>query len=53
MENQGQIEKVTDEAMPPTSFFDCGVIHLLTAASLKRLGEFYPGGSFELRRFRS
>jgi uncharacterized protein len=52
MEDLGHIEKVTNEAMPPTSFFDCGVVHLLTAATLKRLGEFYPEGSFEVRRFR-
>ena|SRR5579863_1667145 len=52
LENQAHREEVTDEAMPPTSFFDCAVVHLLTAATLRRLGEFYPEGSFELRRFR-
>lgn len=52
MEDQALSEKVTDEAMPPTTFFDCGVVHLLTAATLKRLGQFYPEGSFDLRRFR-
>jgi uncharacterized protein YcbX len=52
MENQPQGEKVTDEAMPTTSFFDCGTIHLLTAATLNRLAEFYPEGSFQMRRFR-
>jgi uncharacterized protein len=52
MEDRAQSEKVTDEAMPPTTFFDCGMVHLITAATLKRLSEFYPAGSFELRRFR-
>jgi uncharacterized protein YcbX len=52
MEDQAHNEKVTDEAMPPSTFFDCGVVHLLTAATLKRLGQFYPEGSFDLRRFR-
>ncbi len=33
-------------------FFDLGTIHLLTIASLKRLGEIYPEGRFEPRRFR-
>jgi MOSC domain-containing protein len=52
MEDRAQSEKVTDEAMPPTTFFDCGMVHLITAATLKRLSEFYPAGKFELRRFR-
>ena len=52
IKDQADGEKVTDEAMAPTTFFDCGVVHLLTAATLKRLGEFYPEGSFDLRRFR-
>ncbi len=33
-------------------FFDLGVVHLLTTASLKRLGEIYPKGRFDARRFR-
>lgn len=33
-------------------FFDLGVIHLLTTASLKRLGEIYAEGRFDARRFR-
>lgn len=52
MEDQARGDKVTDEMMPPTSFFDCGVVHLVTTGTLKRLSEFYPEGSFELRRFR-
>jgi MOSC domain-containing protein len=52
LENQAHREEVTEEAMPPISFFDCGTVHLLTAATLKRLGEFYPEGRFESPRFR-
>jgi uncharacterized protein len=52
MENLAHREEVTDEAMPPTTFFDCAPVHLLTSATLKRLGKLYPQGNFELRRFR-
>ncbi len=34
------------------SFFDLGVIHLPTTASLKKLGEIYAEGRFDARRFR-
>ncbi|MDQ2911252.1 MAG: MOSC domain-containing protein [Actinomycetota bacterium] len=45
-------ETVTDEAMPPGTFFDLAVVHVLTTATLDRLRELYPGGRFEVRRFR-
>ena len=45
-------EMVTDEPMPPRSFFDFGFIHLLTTRTLNRLQELYPQGRFEVRRFR-
>lgn len=45
-------EKVTDEAMPPRTFFDYAVVHLLTTATIDRLRELYPPGRFEVRRFR-
>lgn len=45
-------DKVTDEAMPANTFFDCAVIHLLTTSTLNRLRELYPAGRFEPRRFR-
>lgn len=45
-------ETVTDEAMPPGTFFDLAVAHLLTTATLDRLRELYPQGRFEVRRFR-
>jgi uncharacterized protein len=47
-----QRDKVTDEAMPPRTFFDIAVIHLLTTSTINRLRELYPEGRFEVRRFR-
>ena len=43
---------VTDEAMPPETFFDVGIIHIVTTATLGSLRAAYPGGQFESRRFR-
>jgi len=34
------------------SLHDAAPVHLLTTATLSRLSEFYPGGRFEVRRFR-
>ena len=45
-------DTVTDFALPTGTFFDCAVVHLLTTATLDRLGELYPRGRFEPRRFR-
>jgi uncharacterized protein YcbX len=45
-------EMVTDEQMPPRSFFDFGLIHLMTTNTLNRLRVLYPQGRFEVRRFR-
>jgi uncharacterized protein YcbX len=47
-----QRDKVTNESMPPQTFFDIAVIHLLTTATINRLRELYPEGRFEVRRFR-
>jgi uncharacterized protein len=47
-----QRDKVTDESMPPQTFFDIAVIHILTTATINRLRELYPEGRFEVRRFR-
>jgi uncharacterized protein len=52
IEGLTQREKVTDEAMPPQTFFDIAVIHLLTTSTINRLRELYPDGRFEVRRFR-
>jgi uncharacterized protein len=43
---------VTDEAMPPCTFFDLAIVHLLTTSTLNRLSELEPRGRFEPRRFR-
>jgi uncharacterized protein YcbX len=45
-------DTVTDFALPAGTFFDCAVVHLMTTATLDRLGELYPRGRFEVRRFR-
>ena len=45
-------EAVTDEAMPPGTFFDLAVVHALTTATINKLRELYPDGRFEIRRFR-
>ena len=38
--------------LPPGTFFDSAVIHLVTTATLDRLRKFAPQGRFETRRFR-
>lgn len=43
---------VTDEAMPPRTFFDLASLHLLTTGTLDGLRALYPEGRFETRRFR-
>jgi hypothetical protein len=49
-------EQVSDitmrRAAPPDSYFDSSVLHLLTTATLDRLGALYPGGRFDPRRYR-
>jgi len=43
---------VTEEAIPPGTFFDGEVVHLLTTASLRALHAVYPEGTFDALRFR-
>ena len=43
---------VTDEAMPAETFFDLGMIHLLTTTTIDSYRALYPEGRFEPRRFR-
>jgi uncharacterized protein len=52
MDDLAHRDAVTDEAMPPATFFDCAPIHLLTTATLAKLSSLYPEGSFVVRRFR-
>jgi uncharacterized protein YcbX len=52
IDNLAHRETVTEEAMPPGTFFDGAVVHIVTTATLKQLQSVYPQGSFEARRFR-
>jgi uncharacterized protein YcbX len=52
LEGLAHRDAVTDEAMPPGTFFDLATVHLLTTATLDRLRALYPQGRFEVRRFR-
>lgn len=45
-------DAVTEESMPPDTFFDFGAVHVLTTATLGRLQELNPAGRFEVQRFR-
>ena len=47
-----QRDKITEEAMPPQTFFDIAVIHILTTSTINHLRDLYPEGRFEVRRFR-
>lgn len=52
IEGLGHRDVVTDEAMPPGTFFDLATVHVLTTGTIDRLRELYPEGRFEVRRFR-
>jgi uncharacterized protein YcbX len=52
LNHQGEPEKVTDEPMLGGTFFDLGIVHLVTTATLERLAEHYPQGQFAVPRFR-
>jgi len=45
-------DTVTEWELPPGTFFDLAVVHLLTTATIDRLRSLYPEGRFEVRRFR-
>lgn len=45
-------DEVTDEAMPPETFFDLAIVHILTTATLDEMRRLYPEGRAEARRFR-
>jgi len=53
---EGHRDKVTDEriglAAPAGTFFDLAPLAIVTTATLDRLGELYPQGKFDVRRFR-
>ena len=52
MEGLDYRDTVTDFDLPEGTFFDIGVVHLLTTATLDRLRALYPAGRPEARRFR-
>jgi uncharacterized protein YcbX len=52
IEGLARREVVTDEPLPAETFFDLGMIHLLTTGTLDSLRSLYPQGRFESRRFR-
>lgn len=52
LEGLAHRETVTDEGMPPRTFFDFALVHLLTTATIDQLRELYAQGRFEIRRFR-
>lgn len=52
MDDLAHRDTVTDEAMPPATFFDCAPVHIVTTATLARLAQLYPAGEFSPDRFR-
>jgi hypothetical protein len=48
----GYRDTVTEFEMPPGTFFDIAVAHLLTTATINRLRALYPDSRFEVRRLR-
>lgn len=56
LEGSPEGRAVTDETFakgsPAGTFFDYGVVHLVTTATLERLSELAPGSRFDPRRFR-
>jgi uncharacterized protein YcbX len=51
---QGRLhrDEITEHVIMPGTFFDSGIIHLLTTSSLTRIAELAPGSRFEPGRFR-
>jgi uncharacterized protein len=52
MEGLDYRDTVVDWELPPGTFFDLAIVHLLTTATIDRLRAEYPRGRFEARRFR-
>jgi uncharacterized protein YcbX len=45
-------DTIHEFALSQGTFFDAGMVHLLTTATIERFREAYPPGRFEVRRFR-
>ncbi|HEX4138969.1 MAG TPA: MOSC domain-containing protein [Candidatus Methylacidiphilales bacterium] len=52
IEGLARRDEVTNEAMPAETFFDVGIVHLVTTATMDELRKNYPEGRVEARRFR-
>lgn len=52
MEELSKRDVVTDEDMPPGTFFDLAILHVLTTSTLDQLRKLNPRSRFEPRRFR-
>lgn len=52
MEGLNHRDTIVDFTLSEGTFFDAGIVHLLTTATLNHLRELYPQGRFEVRRFR-
>jgi len=50
--DDGRPEAVTDEAMPPGTFFDLATVNVLFTTTLEKLKTAHPGGGFAVARFR-
>lgn len=46
-------DEITEHEMPPGTFFDSGIIHIVTTASLAAIGRMAPESRFEAGRFRA
>jgi uncharacterized protein YcbX len=53
MDGLAHRDAVTDEAMPPGTFFDLATLHVLTTSTLDKFRQLYPASRFEPRRFRA
>jgi uncharacterized protein YcbX len=52
MDGLAHRDAVTEEAMPPGTFFDLATLHVLTTGTLDKFRQLYPSSRFEPRRFR-
>jgi len=52
MDGLAHRDHVTDENMPPGTFFDLAALHVLTTSTIDKYRSLYPAGRFEPRRFR-
>lgn len=52
IEGLSKRDEVTEEAIPPETFFDLAMVHLMTTATIDEMRRLYPAGRVEPRRFR-